>query len=222
MGLCIIASRKHYSVDVVVAWYTVPLVFYAAHRRWTTKRPVQDYWPHRPLAGDEGLEMAGVLGASGQDSGDENGDGKPLLPVVVAPSHSRNSSRSMATENGKPPLLPALTAHARNSSHGRSTNDLTRVLKEPASPPPEGVDGNSDVASAVASSKPTRGPRPRQNSIVQNLQGLDQVVDIEAGEGAALLNPGNRGGGQDSQGGVQHMVTSGAGAGVGSSGCRLM
>lgn len=49
MSLCIVMSRKHYSVDVVVAWYTVPLVFYAMHRRWTTKRPVQDYWPHRPL-----------------------------------------------------------------------------------------------------------------------------------------------------------------------------
>lgn len=44
MGLCIVASRKHYSVDVVVAFYTVPLVFYTLHRRWTTKRPVQDYW----------------------------------------------------------------------------------------------------------------------------------------------------------------------------------
>jgi hypothetical protein len=49
MSLCIVMSRKHYSVDVVVAWYTVPLVFYAMHRRWTTKRPVQDYWPHRPI-----------------------------------------------------------------------------------------------------------------------------------------------------------------------------
>lgn len=49
MSLCIVMSRKHYSVDVVVAWYTVPLMFYAMHRRWTTKRPVQDYWPHRPL-----------------------------------------------------------------------------------------------------------------------------------------------------------------------------
>ena len=33
----IIASRKHYTVDLVVAWYTVPLVFYTLHRRWTTR-----------------------------------------------------------------------------------------------------------------------------------------------------------------------------------------
>ena len=35
---------QHYSVDVVVAFYTVPLVFYTMHRRWTTKRPVQEAW----------------------------------------------------------------------------------------------------------------------------------------------------------------------------------
>ena len=38
------ACLQHYSVDVIVAFYTVPLVFYTMHRRWTTKRPVQDYW----------------------------------------------------------------------------------------------------------------------------------------------------------------------------------
>lgn len=42
LSLLIIASRKHYTVDVVVAWYTVPLVFYTYHRRWTTKRDMGD------------------------------------------------------------------------------------------------------------------------------------------------------------------------------------
>jgi hypothetical protein len=82
MGLCIVASRKHYSVDVVVAWYTVPLVFYAMHRRWTTQRPVKDYWPHRPLIGDDGaggdeqgdVEM-GSLG--GQSSGEPKSEVRP-------------------------------------------------------------------------------------------------------------------------------------------------
>lgn len=40
--LLIVASRKHYSVDVIVAWYTVPLVFYTMHRRWTTHRDMRD------------------------------------------------------------------------------------------------------------------------------------------------------------------------------------
>lgn len=39
----IIASRKHYTVDIVVAWYTVPMVFYHLKRRWTTFRPREDY-----------------------------------------------------------------------------------------------------------------------------------------------------------------------------------
>lgn len=107
MGLCIVASRKHYSVDVVVAWYTVPLVFYAMHRRWTTQRPVKDYWPHRPLIGDDGaggdeqgdVEM-GALG--GQSSGEAKSEHKPLLPVV---SHSRTGSREIRNGGGpgKPP-----------------------------------------------------------------------------------------------------------------------
>ncbi|KAI3437763.1 hypothetical protein D9Q98_000210 [Chlorella vulgaris] len=106
MGLCIVASRKHYSVDVVVAFYTVPLVFYTMHRRWTTKRPVQDYWPHRPLLGEEEVELA-ELGDI--ESGDADG-GKmdvtkqpllpPLLPVVqqgrASAQHSRSGSRTQA------------------------------------------------------------------------------------------------------------------------------
>ena len=39
-----VTRLQHYSVDVVVAFYTVPLVFYTMHRRWTTKRPVQEAW----------------------------------------------------------------------------------------------------------------------------------------------------------------------------------
>lgn len=118
MSLCIIASRKHYSVDVVVAWYTVPLVFYAMHRRWTTVRPVQDYWPHRPLVGEEAVEMAAVEGGF-LDDNPKSEAAKPLLPLHVSHSrsgsrvqevsHSRSGSRTQAelkssTANGKPPL----------------------------------------------------------------------------------------------------------------------
>lgn len=38
ISVLIIASRKHYTVDVVIAWYVVPLVFKALGRRWTVKR----------------------------------------------------------------------------------------------------------------------------------------------------------------------------------------
>ncbi|GLC41044.1 hypothetical protein PLESTB_000949300 [Pleodorina starrii] len=43
LSVLIVASRKHYTVDVVIAWYTVPLVFYAMYRRWTTRRPMNDF-----------------------------------------------------------------------------------------------------------------------------------------------------------------------------------
>lgn len=43
MSCLIVASRKHYTVDVVIAWYTVPLVFYTLYRRWTTRRPINDF-----------------------------------------------------------------------------------------------------------------------------------------------------------------------------------
>lgn len=88
MSLCIVASRKHYSVDVVVAWYVVPLVFYAMMRRWTTVRPPRDYWPHRPLAVEEDL---GVL--TPKDSEIQN-DSKPLLPVVTVPAHHARQGSS--------------------------------------------------------------------------------------------------------------------------------
>lgn len=60
LSVLIVASRKHYSVDVVVAWYAVPLVFWMMHRRWTTRRPPADEWPHRPLIAQE-TELAEVL-----------------------------------------------------------------------------------------------------------------------------------------------------------------
>lgn len=37
-ALCIIASRKHYTVDVTVAFYVIPLVFFHYRRHWTTLR----------------------------------------------------------------------------------------------------------------------------------------------------------------------------------------
>ena len=74
ISLLIIASRKHYTVDVVIAWYTVPLVFHALRGTQRWKR----------LAGrpDGGLpEVSGGVGAGGGSS--SNGCGGPALAVVV-------------------------------------------------------------------------------------------------------------------------------------------
>jgi len=77
LSLCIIASHKHYSVDVVVAWYAVPLVFYTMHRRWTTVRPAHEVWPHRPLAGETSgsADLSGPgydVVMNGDDGDDDN------------------------------------------------------------------------------------------------------------------------------------------------------
>jgi PAP2 superfamily C-terminal len=41
LSLLIIASRKHYTVDVVVAWYVVPLVFFTFKRFWKVVRQAE-------------------------------------------------------------------------------------------------------------------------------------------------------------------------------------
>ena len=62
LSVLIVASRKHYTVDVLIAWYVVPLVFYAMLRRWTTKRPVnEEPWPHRSLAEDNALQLEEIV-----------------------------------------------------------------------------------------------------------------------------------------------------------------
>jgi hypothetical protein len=188
MGLCIVASRKHYSVDVVVAWYTVPLVFYAMHRRWTTKRPMQDYWPHRPLAGEgEGTDASSA--ALEAAAGGLDGEAKPLLPVVTSlPLHSRTSSRSTTDLRalGKPPLPP----------------------KEPASPPPGSSNGGfgahdgdgGGVVAAVAGALRGARPQRRQSSISGSINGSTiplevEMRDLEAGGSSSINGNGNASGG---------------------------
>lgn len=127
MSLVIVASRKHYSVDVVVAWYTVPLVFYALLRRWTTKRPPQDYWPHRPLVTEE-------------DKGTGPWKDGHLMPVSTKDSFpDPKNPTSSDTADTKKPLMSILVhtppLHSRQTS--RSSADFRPLTaKEGASPPP--------------------------------------------------------------------------------------
>ena len=71
ISLLIVASRKHYSVDVVVAWYTVPLVFHAL--RGTAR------WKRLEGRPDAGLPEVGNGGAAAND-----GSGSSLSVVVVS------------------------------------------------------------------------------------------------------------------------------------------
>lgn len=89
ISLLIIAHRKHYSVDVVIAWYVVPLVFWTMHRRWTTKRPAVEPWPHRPL-----IEHTRVGGsAANMAGGVEVGSPAELAEVIVTNGSGPETSK---------------------------------------------------------------------------------------------------------------------------------
>ena len=51
LSLLIIASRKHYTVDVLIAWYVVPLVFSLARRRWKREKGRGDAAADRDIWG---------------------------------------------------------------------------------------------------------------------------------------------------------------------------
>ncbi|KAL4451693.1 hypothetical protein ABPG75_007355 [Micractinium tetrahymenae] len=181
MGLCIIASRKHYSVDVVVAFYTVPLVFYTLHRRWTTKRPVQEDWPHRPLAGEEEVELAEMDLESGEESKVDMSKQPllpPLLPVVqqgrASVSHSRSSSRSQVELGKGGPSMPNLPAAAAADDAQRGSGGAASAasgMRQPrprsisvmAGPPPEAFEPRDD------------SPTPREGRQGASTSGLPAV-----------------------------------------------
>ena len=70
MSVLIVASRKHYSVDVVIAWYVVPLVYWTLQRHFNTKRHFSDSATSlEELAGEEDVEMGLPLKVSGPPAG---------------------------------------------------------------------------------------------------------------------------------------------------------
>lgn len=61
LSVLIVASRKHYSVDVLIAWYVVPLVFWTLHQRWTTKRNTVEGTGAGDYVYNSDIESAGDL-----------------------------------------------------------------------------------------------------------------------------------------------------------------
>ena len=58
MSVFIVASRKHYSVDVVIAWYVVPLVYWTLQRHYSMKRRFSDSATSLDeLSAEEDIEM---------------------------------------------------------------------------------------------------------------------------------------------------------------------
>ncbi|KAK9799002.1 hypothetical protein WJX73_001925 [Symbiochloris irregularis] len=161
LSLLIVASRKHYSVDVVVAWYAVPLVFWMMHRRWTTKRPPTDEWPHRPLIAQE-TELAEVLA---QQADLEAGQG-----LTSQISLSKTAQKGSVHQNSSAPS----TATQTSSSHPAMANGVGGAhLRGGAVASLEGDAEAGTVSGRNASSV----VRPRSLTTLVNAQSLRSELE---------------------------------------------
>lgn len=50
LAVLIIAARKHYTVDIVIAWYTVPMVYTLLHVYWHQRQQQQQQYPLLPIS----------------------------------------------------------------------------------------------------------------------------------------------------------------------------
>lgn len=120
LSCLIVASRKHYTVDVVVAWYTVPLVFHFMHRRWTTKRPLND-----SEADDASLDEQLNLDRDDQELEEvvvtlttPNNELKPLLPIQAPRVNGTNKIAMTLGASDRDTSSPADTGNQdSNNNH---------------------------------------------------------------------------------------------------------
>ncbi|KAK9826213.1 hypothetical protein WJX74_000374 [Apatococcus lobatus] len=184
ISLLIIAHRKHYSVDVVIAWYVVPLVFWTMHRRWTTKRPAVEPWPHRPLiehtrVGGSAANMAGgvevgspaelaeVIVTNGSGPETSKGSMQPLLPSSN-PAPSRGMSKALkdkvsAHETGEAAAFKKQAEREASQGMGRqrSTGQGGLGAINGTSPPRDQQQGDAGQGGGWAAGNSTSSMRPR-------------------------------------------------------------
>ncbi|KAL6765394.1 PAP2 superfamily C-terminal-domain-containing protein [Haematococcus lacustris] len=137
----IIASRKHYTVDIVVAWYTVPLVFYTLHRRWTTRRPMSELLG--ALGENDEPDPATPDSAEVMDTtilleqvqvrvdkhhltshGSLHSDGKAILTYSKDRASSGKLNHLLAYDGDTDSLKPAMSALSLAGSHMARTRSL--------------------------------------------------------------------------------------------------
>jgi hypothetical protein len=97
ISLLIIASRKHYTVDVVVAWYTVPLVFHALRgtRRWQRLAGRPDSGLPQVSNGTGGAACAaGAANGSAGMGGGSGVDGGDAVAVSIGDGHDAVAAAS--------------------------------------------------------------------------------------------------------------------------------
>lgn len=101
LSVLIIASRKHYTVDIVIAWYTVPLVFFTMCRRWTTRRPVSD------MEDSFGVDD-GVLDTKAAQEAPENDQRVNEQRPVIIVTQSRGMGQKLQLHYGDPGTATAM------------------------------------------------------------------------------------------------------------------
>ena len=105
LSLLIVASRKHYTVDVVVAWYVVPLVWSFASRRWTT-----------PERGSGGGEV--FFGSRGRERGEKESEPFSLLFLLSLPLLHSTLSREKRKGHHRHQRLVPVVCHDQRRGPG--------------------------------------------------------------------------------------------------------
>lgn len=133
VSILIVSSRKHYSVDVLIAWYVVPLVFNTMLRRWTTVRQAIPVWPHRPLTYGNGTGRR-----LGNQSGGDSTELKQILVVDAAAGLSEGAPqkssllRAFSTDDlsatGRPLTAVATAGSSRTLSVAAQQAALDREV----------------------------------------------------------------------------------------------
>ncbi|BDA48706.1 phosphatidylinositol:ceramide inositolphosphotransferase at N-terminal half [Coccomyxa sp. Obi] len=196
LSVLIVASRKHYSVDVLIAWYVVPLVFWTLHRRWTTKRNTND----GVLLGDtvylgSNIESAAelqdiVIEGDGQQSsllkGDADGHGVKGHASSCSPNKVGTVIGIIA--NGFSGLQHnGASAHSANGlQNGFMPQGLMASMLQgkggsgagtPPGTPPNGRSGSisssADDGGSIRKSSPLSSMRPRASAVADAYSGKD-------------------------------------------------
>ena len=183
-AMLIISSRKHYTVDIVIAWYTVPLVFYTLQRRWTTVRPDIDL-------GDEIAEQVGSASSSKSGLSLKRDEEEDWRVSVKLEAEDLKESKSSETEPIlrinclDPHTLEDVMESGGLSSTARGGSNATLEASS------SGPGGGGTAHISVSSGRSTTSSQRR--SVVSSMQseGLKQgLVDQGEGDKGGAVAPG--------------------------------
>eukprot|EP00798_Chlamydomonas_sp_ICE-L_P005996 gene5996-5287_t len=166
ISILIVASRKHYTVDIVIAWYTVPMVFWTLYRRWTTHRP-----------------MSELLGAFG-----EFDEPDPQMPGQANRTNVAIEFLNDSDHEGTEMLLRGnRSSQAESSSTASSTS-------APQNPPSRGRNSQSDDESKAPSQWGASG-QGQAGNVGGLMSGLKTLNKAGGGGGGGNAGGGAGGGG---------------------------